>query len=81
MTKGSVKVSITEMTIISGKTKYIKITVNGQEIKIPVDESVYAYFAEQFSRPNPTALQKKRFATVMNLLRAAYLKGLSDGKV
>jgi hypothetical protein len=79
MTK-ELTVNITEVTIGVGKTKSIKLNVNGKDISIPVDEAVNAYFYAQFWRENPTPLQKKRFATLMNVLRAAYLKGVSDGK-
>lgn len=75
-----VTINISEFTFISGKKKNVKISVDGKDVLIPVDEGVYAYFREQFLRQNPTQQQRKRFATVMNVLRAAYLKGVSDGK-
>ena len=74
-----VTINLTEVTVVSGKTKNIRVNINGKNVFIPVDENVYAYFQDQFSREHPSALQRKKFATVMNLLRAAYLKGLSDG--
>lgn len=74
-----VTVNVTEVTIVSGKKKNIKVNIDGVNVHIPVDEGVYAYFHDQFSREYPTALQRKKFATIMNLLRAAYVKGVSDG--
>jgi hypothetical protein len=73
-------VNVTEVTIVTGKKKNIRVNIGGTNVNIPVDESVHAYFTEQFSRQNPTQLQRKKFATAMNLLKAAYLKGFSDGK-
>ena len=75
-----VTINVTEVTIVPGKKKNIKVNIDGINVYIPVDESVYAYFQEQFSRTNPSDIQRKKFATVKNLLRAAYLKGQSDGK-
>jgi ribosomal protein L6P/L9E len=75
-----VTINITEVTVVSGKKKSIKVNIDGHDVHIPVDEGVYAYFQDQFSRVNPTQLQRKKFGTVMNLLRAAYIKGVSDGK-
>lgn len=79
MSKDEVTVSITEITLTTGRKKNIRVTVDDKVVNIPVDEAVYAYFHEQFFRSNPTSLQSKRFATLMNMLRAAYKKGLSDG--
>lgn len=73
-------VSITEVTLTSGKTKYVRVKVDGQEIQIPVDETLYTEWRDQFHRPTPTLHQRKRFTILMNLIRAAYEKGLSDGK-
>ena len=75
----SVTVTVTEVSVSSGKKKAIRVKINDRDVHIPVDEAVYAYFNEQFTRPTPTPQQKKRFATLMNLLRAAYLKGHEDG--
>jgi hypothetical protein len=74
-----VTISVAEVTFTKGKKKSVRINVDGQNVDIPVDEQIYAYFNEQFLRPNPTELQRKRFATIMNVLRAAYFKGVSDG--
>lgn len=66
---------IQEVTIQSGKTANIKITIDGKEVRISVPVEVKAYFNAQFVRANPTPEQKKRYATVMSLLRAAYQAG------
>lgn len=71
--------TITEVTMVSGKTKYIQIKLDGREVRIPIDEAIYAYYKSQFFRDNPTSNQKKRFATLMQLLKAAYLHGRKDG--
>jgi len=72
--------SVAEVTLTKGKKKSIRINVDGQNVNIPVDEQIYAYFNEQFLRPNPTNIQRKRFVTIMNVLRSAYLKGVDDGR-
>jgi hypothetical protein len=56
------------------------VNIGGVSVNIPVDEEVHAYFKEQFLRQNPTPLQRRKWATIMNVLQAAYLKGFSDGK-
>jgi len=76
----SINISVFSASFESGKNKFIRVKVDGKEVSIPVDETVYAYFQEQFLRKNPTPLQEKRFATIMNVLRAAYLKGIEDGR-
>jgi hypothetical protein len=72
--------TITEMTISTGKKATIVFNLDGKKVRIPIDAEIKAYFNEQFVREKPSALQRKRFSTVMNLLRAAYLQGLSDGQ-
>lgn len=78
--KGEFRFSVTEIVISSGKQKFIRVTVDGQDVRIPVDDDIYAYWQEQFVRNNPTPQQRKRFGTFMNVVRAAYKKGLKDGK-
>jgi hypothetical protein len=63
---------------VGNKTEYIKVNIDGTDVRIQVAPEVKAYFAEQFVREAPTPRQKKKFATVMNLLRAAYLQGRAD---
>ncbi|MFH1830173.1 MAG: hypothetical protein ABH871_05300 [Pseudomonadota bacterium] len=75
-----VNIEISEVTILEGKSKTIDVKVNDKVVHVPMDKAVYAYFKEQFLRKNPTAQQRKKFATIMNVLRSAYIKGLSDGK-
>lgn len=75
------RISVTEVSISSGPRKTIRVKIDDRDIGIPVDQSVYAYFKEQFLRESPTPPQKRRFATIMNVLRAAYQKGYSDGRV
>ena len=79
MADKSFAVTITEVTMVSGKTKYIQINLDGNAARIPIDEAIYAYYKSQFFRDNPTSNQKKRFATLMQLLKAAYLHGRKEG--
>lgn len=76
----SCRFTVAEVSFNDGPKKNIKINVDGRNVNIPVDDSVFAYFREQFWRENPTAKQKQRFATVVNVLRAAYQKGYADSK-
>ena len=80
MVKKEVTINLTELTITGGKKKNIRINVDGRNVHIPVDDTVYAYFNGQFIRTNPTQKQKQRFATITNVMRSAYLKGIADGK-
>jgi hypothetical protein len=73
-----VNISVTEITIRSGRTATITFDLDGRRVSVPVDAEVKAYFDSQFVRSNPTSQQRKRFSTLMNLLRAAYRKGLDD---
>ena len=75
----SVTFSITEVTFETGKTAKLRFRVDGQEVVVDVAADLKAYFTEQFVRPNPTAAQKKRYATLMRLLEAAYKKGREAG--
>jgi hypothetical protein len=61
------------------RTHHIRVEINSHIVHVPVSDDVYAYWHEQFVRQNPTPAQKKRFRTLMNLLRAAYAKGHEDG--
>ncbi len=75
-----VKVSVTEVSISSGRRRYLRVEIDGRDVQIPVDDAVYQIWQEQFVRGNPTALQRRRFATFMNVVRAAYKKGHEDGR-
>jgi len=74
-----VTMSITEVTILIGKTKGFKLKVDDQTVTIPVDEAIFTNYQNQFYRDNPTKQQQQKFATLMNLMRAAYKQGLKDG--
>ncbi len=80
MAPKTLKLSITEVTIVSGKTSRIYLDIDGRKVGITVPAELKAYFDAQFSRPNPTPQQKKKYATLMNLMRAAYLQGKADHK-
>ncbi len=64
---------------IAPPQRHIRLEIHSRIVSIPVPDDVYAYWHEQFVRTNPTPAQRKRFTTLMNLLRAAYGKGLNDG--
>jgi len=75
-----VHISITEIVTLTGKSKGFKLNVDGRDVTIPVDEAVFAHYMNQFYRETPTAPQKQRFSTLLNLMRAAYKKGFAEGK-
>jgi hypothetical protein len=64
---------------IAPPQRHIRLEIDSRIISVPVPDDIYAYWHEQFVRPNPTPTQKKRYTTLMNLLRAAYTKGQKDG--
>ena len=66
-------IQITSIYIGDSKSKDFKLVLDGIEIKIPVDSDLFAHFQNQFSRPNPSPAQKKKYATLVGLMRAAYL--------
>ena len=69
------KITIEEATIRSGATADIDIYIDDKKVKITVPKEVKAHFTNQFVRKNPSALQRKKYATLMALLRAAYKAG------
>ncbi len=69
-----------EVTILAGKKKGLKLDVNGENITVPVDDAVFAHYQDQIYRRKPSTKQGMIFRTVRSLMRAAYLKGLEDGK-
>ena len=77
---GQITVNFTEVTMV-GKSKQFKLTVaNDETVSIPVDEAIFTHYQNQFCRGNPSQLQKQRFNTLLNLMRAAYKQGIKDGK-
>jgi hypothetical protein len=80
MADKSIHISMTEVTVISGKTTKLNLIINDQKVSITIPVELKAYFDDQFSRPNPSALQKKKYATVMNLMKAAYIQGQRDAR-
>lgn len=74
-------IRVTEVTYGSaGSSKTIRIEIDGVIVRVPVSPEVYAHWHEQFVRPNPTTQQKKRFTTLMNIIRAAYQAGVAEGR-
>lgn len=74
-----ITITVSQTTINTGKNASIDITVDDKRVKIPVPSEVRAYFTEQFVRDTPTPQQRRKYATVMTLLAAAYKAG-RDGK-
>ena len=60
------------------KMELIELKIGREVTQIWVTPEVKAYFNQQFVRGNPTELQKKRYVTMMNLMRAAYEAGGKD---
>lgn len=71
-------ISVTEITILSGRKKAFKLKVNDKDVSIPIDEALFTHYQEQFYRPSPTLQQRNKFATLLNLMRAAYIQGQKD---
>ena len=80
MASKTIKLSITKVMVMTGRTSKIQLNIDGKRVGVTVPSEVKAYFNQQFSRSNPTVLQKKKYATIMNLMRAAYLQGCHDMK-
>ncbi len=72
-------ISITEITVTTGETSKIKFDFNGKVVYISIPSELKAYFDSQFSRPNPSAIQKRKYSTLMNLMRYSYAQGIADG--
>jgi hypothetical protein len=73
-------ISIINVATRIGRTRDFRLLVNGQEITVPVDEALFAHYTNQFSRKQPSERQQQRYSTLYNLMRAAYKKGVADGK-
>ena len=69
----------TEITFVTGRTKDFKLSIDGQQVNIPVPEDIFAHLQNQFMSKKTTPQQKQRYATMINLVRAAYKKGFADG--
>ncbi len=76
----SVTMVIQETRVTVGKTANISFDIDDQRVTIKVPAETKAHFTEQFVRPNPTALQRRKYATVMALIRAAYKAGLASSR-
>jgi len=72
--------SITELTVPSGNKRELMLHVDGFDLTIPVDEALFASYRNHFARKCTTERHRKAFATLLRLMRAAYLKGYDDGK-
>ena len=55
-----VNISLTEITITSGKKATIIFDLDDRKVSVPIDAEVKAYFVSQFVRSNPTSQQRKR---------------------
>ena len=79
MPKHETHISVTEITVRTGKTKAFKFDLDGSQVAIPLDDAVFINYQNQFYRESPTPAQRKKFATLMALVRAAYTQGRIDG--
>ena len=77
---GVIRYSITEITVLTGRKKAFKLNVNGVDVRIPVDQALFAQYQNKFVRVLPTRKQRNAFTTLIGLMRAAYEKGWKDGK-
>lgn len=57
------------------RTANVNVDIDGVRVSIPVAREVKAYFTEQFVRDAPSVIQRKKYTTIMTLLRAAYKEG------
>jgi hypothetical protein len=83
MKRSATRMDITiEQTVIRvhRKAASIFIVIDDERVRIDVPPEVKAYFDSLFVRENPTALQKKKYATLMSLVRAAYRAGVQAGE-
>lgn len=70
--------TMTEFTVTTGKVSKIDVIIDDRKISIAVPTELKAYFNDQFTRPNPTPLQRRKYTTLMALMRAAYVQGKTD---
>lgn len=78
--KKEMKVTFTFSINETDKTATLEFRAGGKPVVIDVPAELKAYFTSQFSRASPTPLQRRRYATLMRLLGAAYTKGVEDGQ-
>ncbi|QDU93928.1 hypothetical protein [Lignipirellula cremea] len=72
------EIEVTSITVNIGKTSHIRVYVDGKEVSIPVDESLFMDWKHFFLDKRNTSDQKARFAILMKVVNAAYKKGLRD---
>lgn len=66
-----------KISMRKGKTRDVKLYIDGETLSIPVDEVLFTHFNNQFKRN--TDGQKARHTTLMNLMKAAYQYGVFRG--
>ena len=59
----------------------VNFNLGARRVSVPVPDDIKAYFNEQYVRENPTPLFRKRYSTLQNLMRLAYLKGAEDAAI
>lgn len=77
--KKEIRIGVSEEVLFTGDSSDIHVRVDSRDVRIPISRELKAYFKEQFVRSSPSRAQRGRWATLMNLLRAAYRKGRNDG--
>jgi hypothetical protein len=73
-------VSITEFTVPSGDKWELSLNIDGASLTVPIDQALFRQYRNHFAKKSPTAKHRKELATLLRLMRAAYLKGYQDGK-
>lgn len=61
------------------RTRLYKLQVDKRQVDIPVKEALFVRVEEQFLKKKGDQAKDRR-TTLNNLLRAAYKKGVADGK-
>ncbi len=69
----------TELRIGADTRSSMQVKVDERVVTIPIPTAVKTAFTIQFVRPNPSKPQREKYQTIMQLVAAAYLRGLQDG--
>lgn len=66
-----------QVQIVGEEKNNFTLNVDDEQVQIPVNKDIFAHYVNQFK--TNTDNQKRRRATLVNLMRAAYLQGIRDG--
>jgi hypothetical protein len=76
----AIAVEVNTIILVKGRTKDFHLSIDDRMVSIPVPEDIFTHAKNQFLDKRNTPDQKNRNATLRNLMRAAYKKGLEDGQ-